>query len=171
MKLGIPNTAVELVPYTSLWVEAFEIEKRRILGQISAFSATIEHIGSTSIEGIAAKPIIDIAVGISSYDSVETVIQKLSELGYTSRGYRSEGLGPILELKNGEDRTHCIHLLDMSNPHWDDCIFFRNILQSHNQLRDEYQNLKLVLSQKYKNERQKYTQEKNIFVDRILRMR
>jgi GrpB-like predicted nucleotidyltransferase (UPF0157 family) len=171
MKLGLPNDTVEIVPYTSQWVEAFEAEKKRILARIADYSPVVEHIGSTSVEGISSKPIIDIAVGIPSYDVVEEVIRKLAEIGYSSRGYRSEGLGRILELKQGDRRTHCVHLLDMSKSHWDDCLFFRDTLRGDEALKKEYQQYKLELSQKFKKDRQKYTQEKNVFVERVLRMR
>ena len=162
---------MELFPHTIFWSEAFELEKKRISSELAVYLPTIEHIGSTAIIGIASKPIIDIAVGLPKYDFAELAIQKLANLGYSSRGFRSDGLGTILELKDGKNRTHCIHLLDMSKPRWDDCIFFRDTLQNNSKLRTEYQDLKKELSQKYKNDRQKYTQEKNIFVGRILAMR
>ena len=60
MKLGIANSAVQIVSYSDLWPQAFEIEKNRILKNISSHTCFVEHIGSTSIPGLSAKPIIDI---------------------------------------------------------------------------------------------------------------
>lgn len=171
MDLGVSNSVVRLVEHSSEWANAFNKEKERILKMIGCFSPVIEHIGSTSIEGLDSKPIIDIAVGIPSYQSVDIVIKALETAGYLSRGYRNDGLGTILELKENDLRTHCIHLLDMSKSYWDDCIFFRDQLRRSSALTTEYQKLKRELFQKYPNERRKYTETKNLFVASVLESR
>jgi GrpB-like predicted nucleotidyltransferase (UPF0157 family) len=171
MILGVPNDSVFLAEYSRGWIEAFETEREKILQKVKSFGTVIEHIGSTSIPGILAKPIIDIAVGIQMYEGVDQVISKLSEVGYSSRGFRSDTLGIVLELKNGNLRTHCVHLLNMSTRYWDDSIYFRDILRSNSVLREQYQNLKVELSKLFAEDRSQYTKRKNAFVDQILKQR
>ncbi|MGC9779437.1 MAG: GrpB family protein [Candidatus Heimdallarchaeota archaeon] len=73
---------VIICEYSSEWINLFEKEKKSILNTVGEYTKTIEHIGSTAIEGLAAKPIIDILVGLNSFEDAKDCIPKLEELNY-----------------------------------------------------------------------------------------
>lgn len=171
MKLGVKNGTVSLVDPKTDWSDFFLAEKKKILSILPNENYILEHIGSTSILGIVAKPIIDMALGLPNFKKSDEFINLLTQLEYKSKGYYSDGLGFVLVKEKKGYRTHCIHLLDMSLKRWDDCIYFRDQLNSDQNLRVGYANFKKELEKKYSDNRKMYTSEKNIFVNEILNKR
>ena len=166
--IGLRKGTVELREYNPEWKKLFVKEKELITSKIFDFIIDIQHIGSTAIPGILAKPIIDIALAIKDLSKVEEIINPLQELDFIYRG--EQGVpGRHLFVKGGEDfRTHHLHVMDRTTDEWRKHIRFREYLLSHPSDAKEYEQIKLALAEKYEKDRGKYTEEKGKFILEIL---
>ena len=86
--LGLQRGAVQLVPYTPAWATLFQAERARLQGALGADALDIQHIGSTAVPGLAAKPILDLGIAVAAEAVVATLVPRLAALGYTYHGYR-----------------------------------------------------------------------------------
>ena len=133
----------------------------------------IEHFGSTAVPNMAAKPIIDILVEITSLEEVKKrIVPVLESQGYDYfwRPTWGDDVPPFyawfIKRDTISNRTHHIHMVEHDFEHWDR-LLFRNYLIEHPATAREYQNLKLQLTEKYKNNRIKYTKKKNEFIRKV----
>lgn len=126
----------------------------------------VYHIGSTAVNGLSAKPIIDIAVEIDCFLDGKQCVTALQELGYSYRG--NNVLPERYYFNKGEPRTHQIHMYQTSNRYLLEQLNFRDYLRSNELVRNEYEQLKLNLSSLNKNDKHKYAEGKTNFVRAIL---
>jgi len=157
---------IKLVSYTDNWAGKFTKEKARIEGILSSYPHLIEHIGSTAVPGIEAKPIIDIAVKIESLDLVPQFIDPLADIGYLYEG--EFGLPGRHFFTRGSPREYHLHIVDHTTDHWTRWLTFRNLLRSDDAVRRTYVELKRTLAKEFRTERQKYTAGKSEFIDTML---
>ena len=164
---------IHITPYHSDWKTLFEEENNlitNVLGKDILFS--IEHFGSTSVEGLAAKPTIDILVEVSELDDElkQKLIQKLSKVGYENM-YDAEKEDKMTFGKGYNENylyTQSYHLhIREKGVYPQDEMYFRDSLRENPYIRDEYEKLKYSLAEKYKNNREAYTQGKTEFIKRI----
>ncbi len=161
--LGLSNKKISLMPQTDLWKENFEKEKHELKKRID--KAEIEHVGSTAVPWIPAKPIIDIAMCVDYPDNIIDDIEKcgyeyMGEKGVKDRYYFVKG--------SEDNRTHHIHLFEDGHQKYKDHILFRDYLKDHKDLAEKYGKLKLQLWRKYRGKRKKYTEAKSDFIKSIL---
>ena len=162
--LGLPKGIVRLETYDPEWIRAYEKEKSIIEDCIRNYIIDIQHVGSTSIEGLIAKPIIDIAVGVPSLVEGHKCIEPLEQIGYEYKG-EAGVVGRLYFTKDdGIIRIHHIHIEEVGSTNWWNQILFRDYLRLHNDARDEYGELKKILAQKYANDRETYTERKADFI-------
>ncbi len=128
----------------------------------------IQHVGSTSIPEMPAKPILDIAVAVESFEGATLCIRPLEELGYTYRG--ENGIPRRHYFVKGEPRTHHLHMVEATSAMYKEYILFRDYLVQHPDIALEYALLKKRLAQQFVTERQKYQEQKDPFVQRILQL-
>ena len=148
------------------WNKLFVKEKDILKNIFNNDNYIIEHVGSTSIKGLLAKPIIDIAIGVDSFESFNKYLPEL-EIHYTIK--HNVDKEEILLIKENESKTEClIHVLNSNGERFKNMILFRNILNSNNKVLKEYEQLKIELAKKYHDNRQKYTKAKNEFIQRII---
>ena len=141
--LGLRDGTLRLMPHQSDWSDLYKREAARIRQALSSdVSVQIHHIGSTSVEGLAAKPVLDIALCVPSNDEPQ-VADALISLSYIDRGERS-GRHFILEDGAGV-RTHNLHLYGPDDERMVKQIAFRDALRRDPQARDEYAQLKVSL--------------------------
>lgn len=161
--LGLSNKKISLMPHTELWKENFEKEKNELERRIA--DVEIEHVGSTAIHWVPAKPIIDIAMSV---EKPERLIDDIEDCGYEYMG--EKGVKDRFYFVKGleENRTHHIHLFEKHNQRYQDHLLFRNYLTENRDLAEKYGKLKLELWRKYGGERRKYTEEKADFITHIL---
>jgi len=167
--IGLPSGTVKIVPYTEEWERLFEDERRLLWSVIGNYVIDIQHVGSTSIPGLASKPVIDIAVFVTSLKVGEKCITPLEEAGYE---FRQDGgiLGRYFFAKSSkENRTHNLHVEEMNGEFWENHILFRDYLRKHKEDVIEYADLKLELALKYENDRDSYASGKDDFIKRILK--
>ena len=166
------NDPVVLVPYDEVWPALFEAERARIERAIGPWTEEIEHIGSTAVPGLAAKPIIDVMVGVRSLDASPLLVERLEVLGYEYVPEFERELPHrrfFRKLRDGL-RTHQIHLVERTNTAWwDRHLLFRDYLRARPEVADEYAVLKRGLSERFREDREAYAEAKTGFVDRILR--
>jgi GrpB-like predicted nucleotidyltransferase (UPF0157 family) len=152
---------VELVDHDPSWGELFEEERARLLGVFDDGAVAIEHIGSTSVPGLCAKPIVDIAVGLPKHELTDEQIAAMERLGYEYLG--EYGLPGRLFFRKGEPRTHNVHVVEHGGEHWERQIVFRDALRSDPEERQRYDELKRRLAAAG-HPREDYTELKTPFI-------
>ncbi|WP_181160239.1 GrpB family protein [Priestia megaterium] len=166
--LGLERGLVKLEPYNDKWSKLFDEERELLSSQLKELIIAIEHVGSTSIEGLFAKPIIDIAIGVSSLDVIIKLKEKIKALGYVEVPVSMDGKHVFARYKE-KKITHFLHVIIYNHNLWIDQIFFRDYLRSAPDAKIEYIKLKEELANKYPNDIVSYTNEKKKFVDNILK--
>jgi GrpB-like predicted nucleotidyltransferase (UPF0157 family) len=166
--LGLRRGAVQLVPYTPAWASLFEAERVRLQQALGADALDIQHIGSTAVPGLAAKPILDLAIAVASEGVVTVCVPRLTDLGYTYRGYRGSDQGHFFDRGSEERLTHYLHMLPIHEPAWWNYLRFRDYLRAQLAVRDAYLRLKQELAARYAEDRAAYTAAKASFVQHTL---
>lgn len=166
--IGLKRGVVKLRKYDSEWKNLYEKESRLITTRISDYIENIQHIGSTAIPGVVAKPIIDILLAINSIANIEKIKDPLDSIGFIYRG--EQGIPDRhLFVKGGKDfRTHHLHVVEKSHYEWSKHILFRDYLLKYPKEVEAYSNLKQELLRKYEFDREKYTDGKSDFISEIL---
>jgi GrpB-like predicted nucleotidyltransferase (UPF0157 family) len=159
---------VEIVDYDPAWPEAWVRERHLLESLIGDFIVGgCEHIGSTAVPGLPAKPVVDVMVGVASLEASRPAIDVLSRSGYLYSPYRPDVMHwfckPSLAL-----RTHHVHLVPFGCELWQDRLLFRDHLRMHGSIAGEYARLKRELAARHRNDREAYTDGKTAFVQRIL---
>ena len=165
--LGLPKGTVKLEPHTKLWRRMFAKEAARIREAVGEYVLAIEHVGSTSIEAIAAKPIIDIAAAVETLADGEKCVAPLENLGYEYRG--EYGIAGRFYFVKGEPRTHHLHLVLASSDAWRNHLLFRDFLRDNPIAAKEYERLKIDLAEKYPQNRDAYLEGKSVFIEKIIK--
>lgn len=167
--MGLKVGEVRLEKWNPRWREDFEMEKQNLLHIFGSLALDIQHIGSTSINQLDAKPIIDIAVGLENLSEFEKVRKAFDQLSQYSIKPDNDS-GEVLIRKGPENnRTHFIHVMKYKDQRMNDSLKFRNILRLNPQIRNEYCRLKHQLANKYPNDRKSYTADKSTFIKQVLR--
>ena len=157
------------MPHREEWHQLFAEEKQLILDAIGEHVIAIEHVGSTAICGIVAKPIIDMMVGIPKFDVGEKCVQPLERLGYKYKGENGVPMRHYFGKGTPETRTHHLHMVAVGSDFWKHHLLFRDYLISNRQVAEEYNNLKIELAARFPHDREAYTNGKESFVKRVLR--
>jgi len=159
---------VEIVPYDLEWPARFEIERELLKGALRPFLAgPIEHVGSTAVVGLAAKPVIDIMAAVESLEASRGAIEALRERGYQYAPYRPDVMNWFCK-PGFSFRTHHLHLVPYRSPLWTERIRFRDRLRSDPEVAREYEALKQSLAETYHYDREAYTEAKSPFIARVL---
>jgi GrpB-like predicted nucleotidyltransferase (UPF0157 family) len=172
------QAAIYLAGYDPRWPQLFEEERERLHAAIGQWAADIQHVGSTSIPGIAAKPIIDIAVHLRSPSDALYCITPLVELGYECLGefgipgriyFRKPTNSPVPgQAHDGFGRTHQIHMYELGHDQYEKQIIFRDYLRAHAGAAAEYEALKRDLARRHAADIEAYALAKSDFVLDIL---
>jgi len=166
--LGLNRELVKLYPYNPDWAEEYKKEEKILKEYLKDFDFLIEHVGSTSIPGLSAKPIIDIAIGVYDEEILLAIGEVLGNAGYDILNSIEEK-GEILAQKGTPDcRTHHIHIQKIHSRYWDNFVYFKRYLLDHPEKVKEYEKLKTQLAEIYANDRKKYTASKNDFISAVL---
>lgn len=154
------------MPHTELWHDLFAQEEGRVRLALGEYALAIEHVGSTAICGLSAKPIIDIAVAMQEIADVERCVTALEQIGYEYRG--EQGIPGRHFFGKGEPRTHHLHIVEMDSEFWRNHLLFRDYLGKHREVAAKYEKLKRELAEKYKGNREAYTEGKAAFIEGVL---
>jgi GrpB-like predicted nucleotidyltransferase (UPF0157 family) len=157
-----PEETVRILPYETSWPAAFERERDRLLEIYGEGAVAIEHIGSTAVPALAAKPIIDILVGLRSLRSEDLRIEEMERIGYEHRG--SQGIVGREFFGKGRPRTVHVHVVGHGTDQWRVHVAFRNLLRADPGRAHEYEALKRTLAERYGDDRGAYTEGKSEFI-------
>jgi GrpB-like predicted nucleotidyltransferase (UPF0157 family) len=167
-KIGLKRGSVKLSSYQKQWSIEFEKEKQRLLNKLGDLVVDIQHIGSTSVSGLKAKPIIDMSAGVRRFGDARKLKKRLRELGYNfDRTFQHQ-----LFFAKGSDasRTHYLHVMRYKGVKWNNDALFRDYLRKHSYQIKKYSDLKTRLAKQYPDERQKYSDGKDKFIKNIIRL-
>jgi GrpB-like predicted nucleotidyltransferase (UPF0157 family) len=135
--------------YDPAWPAMFDEERTRLLGALGPMVLTIEHVGSTAVPGLAAKPIIDLLVGVRSLTEARTCgIEPLEALGYRYLPEYETWLPTELFFRKGMPGpwTHHVHVMEPTSPRWEEFVLFRDYLLRHPDVAGAYADLKKALA-------------------------
>ncbi len=162
-----PSVALEA--YDSSWPAEFEKEKNHLINIAGAWSyGSIEHVGSTAVPGMLAKPVIDIMFGVKSLEGSKPAIVALLASGYKYWPYKAEVMHWFCKPADAF-RTHHLHLIPFESPLWKERIKFRELLRSNKRLASQYVILKRELAAAHKEDREAYTEKKWPFIQQALK--
>ena len=168
--IGLARGTVSIVPYRPQWAECFREEKVLLLKILGAKALDVRHIGSTSVVGMPAKPILDILVGVETLATVEAFAEDLNRVGYEDKGDGGE-LGRRYFVKGAEEkRTHHLNFCELDGLFWTRHLLFRDYLEAHPDRGKQYWELKQDLASRFPNDREAYTNGKEEFVRSILKL-
>lgn len=163
------SSHTKILPYQSDWAEKFEVEKTKLEEAFGVSALEIEHIGSTSVEGLAAKPIIDIAVMIKNFADVDKFIEPLEKIGYKYNVPATPGERHYFQKGDPIEYQLSIAYADRGG-FWPRQILFRDYLRQHSEARDEYAKLKIGLLEQDPTGGGTYISGKSEFVYKILEL-
>ena len=158
---------VDIVDYDPAWPVRFEEEREALRPVLTPWlTGPIEHIGSTAVPGLAAKPVIDIMAGVETLERSREAIKAAATLGYCYFPYQATVRHWFCKPSDAY-RTHHLHLVAVNTPQWARPIAFRNYLRAHRDVAVEYEQLKRALALKFRLDREAYTEAKAAFVAEI----
>ncbi|HSX02737.1 MAG TPA: GrpB family protein [Candidatus Saccharimonadia bacterium] len=166
--IGLKRGTVQLAPYDPAWARAFQEERVRLKAALGSSVHDIAHVGSTSIPGLAAKPIIDIIASVDNLAIYRQLVGPLESLGYEFMPERVFEDRVFFPKGPRENRTHHLSLVIKDSAGWRDPIRFRDYVRAHEDVRAEYQVLKEALAVQYPNDRASYTKAKDAMIKEIM---
>jgi GrpB-like predicted nucleotidyltransferase (UPF0157 family) len=160
-----------IVNYNPAWPRLYEEEKMHILDFIGEYIEEIQHVGSTSVPDLGAKPIIDIMIGIRNLSLVDKCVQPLQSLGYEYLGEfgipgRHYFRKPPAALTRR--RTHHVHMVETNHDGWRKTLLFRDYLRTHLEDARQYEVLKRALAKQFGSDGEGYTDAKTEFIEAVL---
>lgn len=168
MSIGLKSGAVRLAKNHAEWAAYFASESNNIKNVLADIYCIIEHVGSTAIPGIAAKPIVDIAIGLLDMSQREIVTTRLESIGFRYRGYRDDSGGYIFDVLEQNIALCYIHLVTIDSEQWKRYILFRDYLLTSATARRRYEKTKYDLAERYPEERKSYTAAKKTIIDSLV---
>jgi len=163
--LGLKANLNLLVAYDPLWPAAFEDEKSRLVKPLGSIAKGIEHYDSTAVQGLCAKPILDIMVGISPLSEWERCKPALETLGYDyAEGAGVPGHYIFGRGRDGTERTHLVYVVEYKGESWRGSLAFRDALRRDARLRESYEQEKERAAAAVHGNRAAYNVQKGSFV-------
>ena len=165
---GVERYKVRLLPHNPEWKKEFYDVKKEIENLWKDNVITIEHFGSTAIEGIYAKPILDVAVVVKSFQNMDIEVMKNN--GYSFCGLQAPNYDRYLFVLRSESKLSLqhIHCYEQSNDDFIECMKFRDYLINHPDKAKEYSKLKIELAKKFADDRVAYANGKESFIKSLM---
>jgi GrpB-like predicted nucleotidyltransferase (UPF0157 family) len=163
---------IELVPYDAVWPQAFENEAARIREALGTLARRIDHHGSTSVPGLAAKPIVDIQVSVAHLQPLSAYAAGLEAIGYTHVPHEDDAFAPFFHRPSGWPHTHHVHVVEHGGLEERRTLAFRDYLREHADSAREYERLKRAIATRTTGvdqaAQEAYAAAKTSFVERIV---
>lgn len=167
--VGLKRGTVKLVRYNPKWRHNFEGEEKKLRKVFDWDALEIQHVGSTAIPGILAKPIIDIALIVSSLWKARRYVRKLKEMGYEIKKNDTRKERLFFTKGPKRKRTHYLHISEINSGYTEDMILFRDYLRKHKNVTKNYSELKEKLAEKYPKAREIYAVKKEKLIKEIVK--
>ena len=168
--MALKRGIVQLSEYNENWHDDYLKEEKLLKEVLKDYIIEIQHVGSTSIKGLKAKPVIDILIVIKSLDEILEIEKILAEYDYSNRG--QQGVSDRYFFAKGPEdaRTHYIHFTEPKSDTYYDLVYFKRYLLDYPEYIKKYCDLKQELAKKYADERPKYTAGKNEFIKSVINL-
>lgn len=164
--------SVIIVDYDPRWPTIYSKEKDRILGAVGNKVVAIEHVGSTAVPGLGAKPIIDIMVAVRQLSDAKECIGPLRSIGYEYVPEYEKELPERRYFQKGpkgvRNKHFHLHMVQHGGDFWKQHLMFRDYLRCHPDVAQQYCELKRKLAEKHALDREAYTDTKTAFIESIL---
>ncbi|KFN04249.1 GrpB family protein [Bacillus clarus] len=172
MELGLKGDEIKLVSYTDEWKKEFCQVKNDIQASTNIEANRIEHIGSIAIEGMLAKPVIDVVVAVDDLSSVDKfIIEGLNTIGFLRLKVKRPDEIVFAKFTDSsfQKLAHYVHLVEYEKELWSNLIFFRDYMNSNEEAKVEYVNLKLNYIKKCSTGIKEYIDHKESFVRSVFK--
>jgi GrpB-like predicted nucleotidyltransferase (UPF0157 family) len=163
---GLERGVIRLAPYDPDWPRVYAAERERLVAAVGDLFLDVQHIGSTSVPGLIAKPIIDVAAAVRDFDEAAACVAPVVALGYAYRG--ENGIPRRHYFDRGSPTLFHLHVFEVRSLDWHEHLLFRDYLRDHPEAVKEYADLKEDLTRRYAGDRLGYTEAKAPFIRRIL---
>ncbi len=165
---SLRGESIRICDYDPRWPGMFEREREALRAAIGVWATGgIHHVGSTAVPGLAAKPIVDILVGVEGLDVSRACFEPLAGLDYLYAPYRSEEMHWFCK-PHPSSRTHHLHLVPSESDRFADELVFRDRLRADPNTARAYANLKRELAIRFRDDREAYTEAKTEFIGTVL---
>ncbi len=162
---------VVLRPYDPIWPIRFEEARRGLLEACGGLLVAVEHVGSTAVPGLGAKPYLDLMPGLRRYEDGPGLVEPLAALGYVYRGeYGIRGRHYFNRQVEGDPHVwkHNVHAFAVGHYEWERHLVFRDALRADPALRDQYWAVKVELASRHVDDVEAYAEAKSAFVERVI---
>ena len=162
--------SVVVSPYSSEWPNHFNALREELLSVFAPMAVAVEHIGSTLVPGLAAKPVIDVLLGARALVDIESKIEALGERGFEYVQKYERELPMRRYFVKSSATSLCVHLhaVELGSRLWREHLAFRDALRAEAALCSRYQTLKLRLAEEFANDKSGYTAAKGPFIQSVL---
>ena len=168
--IGLKRHTVRVVDHEPSWPALFADEWESLHRTLGDLVADIQHVGSTAVPDLPAKPILDIAIAIDTLDIIPDIVERLTGIGYIYRGDGGDGGGHLFIKESEPDiRTVHLHVVELSGTQWKNYLLFRKILCDDATARKRYADIKIDLAKRFPDDRKAYTSAKDEFIRGVLR--
>jgi GrpB-like predicted nucleotidyltransferase (UPF0157 family) len=159
-----------LSEYQDTWPRQFQQVAEQLLASVSLPGARLEHIGSTSVPGLCAKPVLDLLLGVSALEEAEVAIPALASAGFVYRPEHEVAIPDRRYFVRPEGQTLRVHLhaVLLGGLLWQQHLYFRDVLRQEPLLREQYAKLKRRLAVLHAQDKAAYTEAKAPFISQVL---
>lgn len=166
--LGLRRGTTAIRDYDPRWADEFRREQLLLRQTLGSLVSGVEHIGSTAVPGLAAKPVLDIAVALADPSAFAELRRRIEASGYEYRGDLGAEGGHVFARGPESARTHYLHVQDAGSDQWRNYLAFRDALRSDPAKRDAYAALKRDLARRFPLDRRSYLAGKAAFIQETL---
>jgi GrpB-like predicted nucleotidyltransferase (UPF0157 family) len=166
----VGDEPLRIVPHDARWPRMFEAERELVEAAVGDRVETMDHVGSTAVPGLYAKPVIDVLVVVRSLGDAEGCVRPLEGLGYECRGEAGVPGRLFFRKFRGGLRAFHLHMAGTGSGFWGEHLLFRDYLREHPQGAREYARLKRELAERFRDDREAYSDAKAGFVREVVRL-
>ena len=166
------SSTLKIVAYDLAWPPAFEAEAARLKAALGSVARRIDHHGSTSVPGLAAKPIVDIQISVAALQPMAPFKERLEAAGYVHVPDADDSFCPFFHRPSGWPHTHHVHVVEAGGTEERRTLAFRDYLREHDDTAREYERLKqdliVELAPDDRDSREAYARAKSTLIERIV---
>ncbi|MGJ5819791.1 GrpB family protein [Paludibaculum fermentans] len=167
--IGLRRRTVKLVDFDPEWTVLAGAACLALQNEAGDLFVETQHVGSTAIPGLPAKPVLDLAAAVLTFDVLPDLIPRLASMGYCYRGHRAETGGHLFIVESAPDvRTIHLHVVLGGSKQWRGYLAFRDALRRRVDLRLRYAELKIALAALHSDDTASYTAGKAAFIQEVL---
>jgi GrpB-like predicted nucleotidyltransferase (UPF0157 family) len=167
--IGLKRHTVKVVDHDPDWATLAAEACQAVRNACGELLVDVQHVGSTAVPDLPAKPILDIVAAVVTFDSMPELVRRLADIGYRYRRNHGDAGGHLFVADSAPDvRTIHIHVVEHSGSQWRDYLRFRDLLRRRPAIRKRYAELKRGLASICRDDRESYTASKADFIREVL---